>query len=76
MEPGDFVRYSVPMSFDQHNSSIILDMMRSMSYMPGLGFGDRHHGRSEFFTVLDHDPPFSLGFVPIEANFRCMAQLY
>ena len=41
MEPGDFVRDSVPMSFYQHSSTVILDMMRSMSYMPGLGLGRR-----------------------------------
>ena len=75
MEPGDFVRDSVPMSFDQHRSTVVLDMMESMSYMPGLGLGCRQHGRSEFITVLDHDPPFGLGFVPLEADFRCMAQL-
>ena len=61
------------MSFDQHNSPIILDMMRSMSYMYGLGLGRRQHGRSEFITVLDHDPPFGLVFIPVEADFRCMA---
>ena len=27
MEPGNFVRDSVPMSFDQHSSTVILDMM-------------------------------------------------
>ena len=37
----DFVIDSVPMSFDQHSNRIILDMMRSMSYMPGLGLGRR-----------------------------------
>ena len=75
VEPGDFVRDSVPMSFDQHSSTVVLDMMRSMSYMLGLGLGHRQHGRSEFITVLDHDPPFGLGFVPVEADFQCMAQL-
>ena len=39
VEPGDFVRDSIPMSFDQHSNPIILDIMRSMSYMPGLGLG-------------------------------------
>ena len=32
-------------------------------------------GCSEFIIVLDHDPLFGLGFVPVEADFRCMAQL-
>ena len=41
METGDFVRDSIPMSFDQHNSTVVLDMMRSMSYMSGLGLGHR-----------------------------------
>ena len=43
--------------------------------MPGLGLGRRQHGYSEFIIVLDHDPPFGLGIVPVEADFRCMAQL-
>ena len=34
VELGDFVKDLVPMSFDQHSSQIILDMIRSMSYMP------------------------------------------
>ena len=75
VEPGDFVRDSIPVSFDQHSNPIVLDMMRSMSYMPGLGLRCRQHGRSEFITVLDHDLPFGLGFVPVEADFQCMAQL-
>ena len=37
--------------------------------MPGLGLGRHQHGRSEFIIVLDHDPPFGLGFVPVEADF-------
>ena len=41
MEPGDFFRDSIPMSFDQHSNTVILDMMRSMSYMSGLGLGRR-----------------------------------
>ena len=75
VEPWDFFRDSVSMSFDQHSSTVVLDMMRSMLYMSGLGLGRRQHGRSEFIIVLDHDPPFGLGFVPVEVNFRCMAQL-
>ena len=31
----------VPMSFDQHSSTLVLSMMRGMSYMPGLGLGRR-----------------------------------
>ena len=69
VEPRDFVRDSIPMSYDQHSSLIVLDMMRSMSYMPGLGLGCRQHGCSEFIITLDHDPPFSLGFVLVEADF-------
>ena len=76
MEPRDFFKDSVPMAFDNHSSPVVLDMMRSMSYMHGLGLGHRQYGRSKFITVLDHDPLFGLGFVPIEADFRCMAQLH
>ena len=46
VEPGDFVKDSIPMSFDQYRSTVVLDMMRSMSYMPGLGLGRRKHGCS------------------------------
>ena len=64
MEPGDFVRNSVPISFDQHSNSIVLDIEWSMLYMHGLGLGSRQHGRREFITILDHDQPFGLEFYP------------
>ena len=32
-------RDMVPMSFDQHNSTLLLSMMKGMSYTPGLGLG-------------------------------------
>ena len=34
-------RDMVPMSFDQHSSTLVLSMMKGMSYMPGLGLGRR-----------------------------------
>ena len=37
-------RDMVPMSFDQHNSTLVVSMMRGMSYMPGLGLGRRRQG--------------------------------
>ena len=52
------------LSFDEHGSTVVLDMMRSMSFLPGLGLGRRQHGSREFIIVVDHDTPFSLGFVP------------
>ncbi|RVW22000.1 hypothetical protein CK203_109811, partial [Vitis vinifera] len=30
--------------FDQHSSTVVLDIMRSMSYLPGMGLGRRQHG--------------------------------
>ena len=56
VKPGDFVRDSVPMSFDQRTSPIVLDMMRSMSYLLRLGLERHQHGHSKFITTLDHDP--------------------
>ena len=35
----DDSRDLVPMSFDQHNNTLVLSMMRGMSYMLGLGLG-------------------------------------
>ena len=37
----DDSRDLVPMSFDQHSSTLVLSMMRGMSYMSGLGLGRR-----------------------------------
>ena len=37
----DDSRDMVPMSFDQYNSTLVLSMMRDMSFIPGLGLG--HH---------------------------------
>ena len=64
------------MSFDQHGSTVVLDMMRSMSYLPDMRLGRRQHGPSEFMAFSDHDVPFGLGFIPTEANYRYMARLY
>ena len=63
------------MFFDQHSSMVVLDIMRSISYLSGLGLGRRQHGPSEFITIPDHDVPFGLGFIPTEADYRYMAQL-
>ena len=64
------------MSFDQHSSTVVLDMMRGMSFMPSLGLGRCQHRPMEFVATVDHDTPFGLGFVPIEANYRYMAHLH
>ena len=47
----------VPMSFDQHNSTLVLSMMKGMSYMLGLGLGRRQQGLREFTITVDHDMP-------------------
>ena len=52
------------MSFDQHSSTLVLDMMRGISFLPGFGLGRHQHGSSEFVTTIDHDTPFELGFTP------------
>ena len=39
LEMEDFCRDFVAMSFDQHGSIVVLDMMRGMSYLPGMGLG-------------------------------------
>ncbi|RVW68580.1 Transposon Ty3-G Gag-Pol polyprotein [Vitis vinifera] len=37
---------------------------------------DHVHGSREFIATIDHDTPFGLGFVPIEANYRYMILLH
>ena len=39
LEIEDFRRDFVVMSFDQHNSTMILDMMRGMTFLPSMGLG-------------------------------------
>ena len=63
------------MSFDQHSSTLVLDMMRDMSFLPGFVLGRRYHGCSEVVTTIDHDTPFGLGFMPSEDDVHYMARL-
>ena len=61
------------MSFDQPSSTVVLDMMRGISYLPDMRLGRCQHRPSEFMAFLDHDVPFGLGFIPTEADYRYMA---
>ena len=63
------------MSFDQHISTLVLDMMRDMSFLPGFGLGRCQHGSSEFMTTINHDTPFGLGFTISEDDVCYMARL-
>ena len=63
------------MSFDQYSSTLVLSMMRSMSYMPGLGLGPRQQGPREFTITIDHDISYGLGYIPTADDARHMARL-
>ena len=63
------------MSFDQHSSTLVLSMMKAMSYMPGLGLGHRQQGPCEFAFTIDHDIPYGLGYTPSEDDARHMVWL-
>ena len=39
VEVEDFCRDFVAMSFNQHSNTVVLDMMRGMSFIPGIGLG-------------------------------------
>ena len=65
----------VPMSFDQHSSTLVLSMMKGMSYMPGLGLGRRQQGPHEFAFTIDHEIPYGLGYTPPEDDARHMVML-
>ena len=65
----------VPMYFDQHNNTLVLSMMRGMSYMPGLGLGRCQQGPREFTITIDHDIPNGLGYTPSEYDARHMVML-
>ena len=68
-------RDMVPMSFDQYNNTLVLSMMRGMSYMPGLGLGRRQKGPHEFTITVDHDISYGLGYIPTADDARHMARL-
>ena len=55
---------------------MVLDMMRFMSFLPGLGLGRHQHGSREFIATVDHDTPFRLGFILNEVDYRYMARLH
>ena len=75
LEMEDFFRDFIAMSFDQHSSMVVLDIMRSMSYLPGMGLGRRQHRPSEFMAFLDRDVPFGLRFIHTKADYRYMVRL-
>ena len=75
VEVEQFYRDHVVLPFDKHSSTVVLDMTRSMSFLPGLGLGRRQHGSREFIATIDHDSHFGLGFVLTEADYRYMALL-
>ena len=68
-------RDMVPMPFDQYNSTLVLSMMRGMSYMPGLGLGRRQQGPREFTITVDHDISYGLGYIPTADDAQHMARL-
>ena len=68
VEIEQFCRDHVVFAFDEHGSTVVLDMMRSMSFLPSLGLGHRQHGSREFIAAVDHDTRFDLGFVPTEVD--------
>ena len=37
LEVEDFYRDFIVMSFDQHSSTVVLDMMKGMSFLPSIG---------------------------------------
>ncbi|KAL6350452.1 hypothetical protein AAG906_019099 [Vitis piasezkii] len=64
------------MSFDQDGKDIVvLDMIRSMSYLPAWGWGNIDRP-SEFMAITDHDVPFELGFIPTEADYKYMTRFF
>ena len=54
---------------------MVLDMMRGMTFLPGMGLGRCQQGPSEFIAAIDHETTFGLGFIPTKADYRYMARL-
>ena len=66
----------VPMSFDKNIITLVLNMMKGMSYMTGLGLGHRQQGPREFAFTIVHDIPHGLGYTPSEDDAQHMAWLH
>ena len=45
----------VPLPFYRFSGTFVLDMMRGMFYLPGLGLGRRQQGLNEFIATMSHD---------------------
>ena len=69
-------RDMIPMSFDYHSNTLLLTMIKGMSYIPGLRLGRRQQGSREFSFTIDHDIPHGLGYTPSEGDARHMAMLH
>ena len=67
--------YQVPLPFDRFSGTFVLDMMRGMSYLLGLGLGRRQQRIGEFIAAVSHDVPFGLGYTPTEADYQYMASI-
>ncbi|RVW33280.1 hypothetical protein CK203_107916 [Vitis vinifera] len=61
----DDSRDMVPMSFDQYSSTLVLNMMRGMSYISTWDWVAANMDHEFIFTV-DHDIPYGLGYTPME----------
>nr|CAN68856.1 hypothetical protein VITISV_011242 [Vitis vinifera] len=72
VEVEQFYRDYVVLPFDEHGSTMVLDMMRSMHFLLGLSLRHRQDGLGEFIATVDHDTPFDLGFVLIDVDYRYM----
>ncbi|KAL6350524.1 hypothetical protein AAG906_019171 [Vitis piasezkii] len=72
LEIQDFCRDFVAMSFDQHSSTLVLDMMKCVSFYR-FWLERRQHGSNEFVTTIDHDTHFELGFTILEDDVHFMA---
>ncbi|KAL6322368.1 hypothetical protein AAG906_007921 [Vitis piasezkii] len=64
LDMEDFHRDFVAMLFDQDGKTMVLDIMRNMSYL--------RHG---FMAIPDHDIPFGLGFIPTKVDYQYMTRL-
>ena len=56
----------MPILFNQYSSTLVLSMMRGMSYLPGMVLGHRQQGPYELAFTVDHDTHYGLGYTPTE----------
>ncbi|MCR2847795.1 hypothetical protein KN825_14270 [Weizmannia coagulans] len=75
LEVGEISRDRLSIDFARCSGPAVMQMMRRMQYMPGLGLGRRQQGRTHGDFDQDSDIVFGLGFIPTPGDRQYMLDI-